>query len=280
MKHYFTVFSIALSLCAGVGGVLWSCADSRQDGGTLVATIEPLHWMLDQIADGHWTTASLVPEGFSPEDYSPSARQMTQLSTAAALFKAGRLPVEIVWVPKAQSAAPALRVVDTSRGLRKATFDPHTWTSPRNVRLILANMSAALCGIDTANAVLYNRRLTRAQATVDSIDGVLTAMLAELPSRTFVIAHPALTHFAADYDLRQLAIETDGKEPTPASLKALVAQARAEGVKVVFVQREFSDRSARIVADQIGARVVQINPLAYDWPGQMIHIAQSLKDGR
>ena len=105
-------------------------------------------------------------------------------------------------------------------------------------------------------------------------------MLAELPSRTFVIAHPALTHFAADYDLRQLAIETDGKEPTPASLKALVAQARAEGVKVVFVQREFSDRSARIVADQIGARVVQINPLAYDWPGQMIHIAQSLKDGR
>ena len=273
--------TICAAWCCILMASLASCSRSQREGGRLVMTsIEPLRYMVDQVAGNEWTTTALVTDGFSPEEYSPSTQQMAALSNCAALFTIGRLPVETTWIPRIASGNPTLRVVDTSSGLRKATFDPHTWTSPRNVRQILANMSAALCRMDTANTVLYNKRLTRAQATVDSIDSVLTAMLADLPSRSFVIAHPALTQFAADYGLHQIAIEEDGKEPTPASLKALVSQARAEGARVVFVQREFSDRSARIVADQIGARVVQINPLAYDWPRQMIHIAQSLKDGR
>ena len=120
----------------------------------------------------------------------------------------------------------------------------------------------------------------RAQAAIDSLHSTLTETLADLPSRSFVIAHPALTQFAADYGLHQIAIEVDGKEPTPASLQALISQARAEGVKVVFVQREFADRSARIIAQQLNANLVQINPLAYDWTAEMTTIARTLKNGK
>lgn len=267
-------------LLAAVWTLMASCSGGGQRNGNnmIVTTIEPLRYLVDQVAGDQWTTMSLVPEGFSPEEYSPTTQQMAELSDCAVLFTIGKLPIETTWVPRIESANPSLQVVDTSAGLRERgmDFDPHTWTSPTNARQIVGNIADALYEADPTNTTYYKDNLRHAQATIDSLHSTLTEMLAELPSRSFVIAHPALTQFAADYGLHQIAIEVEGKEPTPASLQALIAQARAEGVRVVFVQREFADRSARIIADQLGATLVQINPLAYDWPSEMIHIAKAL----
>ena len=263
-----------------------ACTDSGQRGGSrmIVTTIEPLRYFVDRIAGSEWATTSLVPEGFSPEEYSPSTQQMAELSNSSVLFTIGKLPIETTWIPRIESANPTLRIVDTSARIRERgmAFDPHTWTSPANARQIVSNISDALCETDSARTAYYKDNLRHALAAIDSLHASLQETLADLPSRSFVIAHPALTQFAADYGLHQIAIEVDGKEPTPASLRTLIAQARAEGVRVVFVQQEFADRSARIIADQLNATLVQINPLAYDWPHEMSHIATALsvKNGR
>lgn len=267
--------------CAMIAG-LTACSSQGDSARSIMTSIEPLRYLVDQVAGSEWTTTALVPEGFSPEEYSPSTQQMAELSNCMALFTIGKLPIETTWVPRIESSNPTLRVVDTSAGLRERgmAFDPHTWTSPANARQIVGNIADALCEIDHAHDTLYIYNMHRTQAAIDSLHTTLTATLADLPSRSFVIAHPALTQFAADYGLHQIAIEADGKEPTPASLQTLITQARDEGVRVVFVQREFADRSARIITEQLGATLVQINPLAYDWPAEMTKIARSLKDGR
>lgn len=246
----------------------------------LTATIEPLRYFTDQIAGDQWQTTTLVPQGFSPEEYTPSAQQIADLSESAALITAGRLPVETAWGPKAQTTCPTLIIVDTSAGLTQATFDPHTWTSPRNALLITESITNALCQIDSTHAAQYTARLQHTHSAIHALHTSLTQILDTLPSRTFVIAHPALTQFAADYNLHQLAIESDGKEPTPATLQALITQAKAEHTKIVFVQKEFASRSAHIVADQINAQVVEINPLSYDWEKELLHIANALKNAK
>lgn len=92
----------------------------------------------------------------------------------------------------------------------------------------------------------------------------------------FLIYHPALSYFARDYGLRQISVEAGGKEPSPAWLKELVDRCRRERVRVIFVQPEFDRRNAELIASQTGIRVVDINPLAYDWPQEMLRVARTL----
>lgn len=258
-----------------------SCADGGgNESRRLVATIEPLRAVAAEIAGSDWQVSALVPQGFSPEDYSPTAAQMAEVAEARYLIKVGRLGFETVWLPKAKSATPALSVVDSSEGISEAAFDPHTWTSPHNIKQIARNIARALSEADSANASAYARRLSRIEASADSVDNAVRELLAQTRARTFIITHPALTHFAARYGLRQLAIEPDGKEPTPASVQALISEAKASGVQVIFVQQEFSDRSALMIAEQTGANIVSINPLSADWQGELLRIAQALRDGK
>lgn len=93
-----------------------------------------------------------------------------------------------------------------------------------------------------------------------------------------MIYHPALSYFARDYGLHQIPIETGGKEPSPAHLKALIDTCKDEKVHVIFVQPEFDRRNAELIAKQTGTRVVDINPLSYDWEAEMMHTAKSLAE--
>ena len=93
---------------------------------------------------------------------------------------------------------------------------------------------------------------------------------------SFIIYHPALTYFAREFGLNQLCIELDGKEPSPAQLKELIETARASQAKVVFVQQEFDQKNAELIAQETGCRLVRINPLAYDWRKEMVNLAKIL----
>ena len=71
----------------------------------------------------------------------------------------------------------------------------------------------------------------------------------------------------------------DGKEPSPAQLKQLVMTARENHAKVVFIQQEFDQKNAELIAKETGCRLVKINPLDYHWNTELIHIAKALADG-
>ena len=107
-------------------------------------------------------------------------------------------------------------------------------------------------------------------------DKEIRCLLQEADS-TFLIYHPALSYFARDYDLKQISIEKDGKEPSPNQLKELIETCRKEKAHVIFVQQEFDKRNAQLIADELGVSVVSINPLSYDWNEEMLHVAKALK---
>lgn len=107
-------------------------------------------------------------------------------------------------------------------------------------------------------------------------------LLQPLAGAAFIIYHPALTYFAREFGLKQLCIELDGKEPSPAQLKQLLETATQSGAKVVFVQQEFDQKNAELIAKETGCRLVTINPLSYNWHDEMIRLATILagKDGQ
>ena len=87
--------------------------------------------------------------------------------------------------------------------------------------------------------------------------------------KTFLIYHPALTYFAKEYGMRQISIENEGKEPNPAHVKAIVDTCRAQNIRVVFIQNQFDISNATTIAQEIGGKVIPIDPLAENWKEEM-----------
>jgi zinc transport system substrate-binding protein len=94
-----------------------------------------------------------------------------------------------------------------------------------------------------------------------------------------MVFHPAWGYFAHAYGLKQVPIEIEGKDPKPAQLKELIQHARENGIKVVFVQPQFSTKSAELVAREIGGQVAFANPLAEDWMANLRQVADKFRGG-
>ena len=157
--------------------------------------------------------------------------------------------------------------------------DPHIWSSIQGARIVAQNTLTALQTLDPTNAETYNANYQQVVALIDSTEAIINTLLKPLAHRSFIIYHPALTYLAAEYELEQLCIEMEGKEPSPAQLKTLVETAQAHHTKVVFVQQEFDQKNAELIAKETGCQLTPINPLAYDWSREMIRIAKALADG-
>lgn len=268
---------------------LWGCGGKTEEGRIISVTIEPQRYFAEQIGGDKFIIHTVVPAGQSPETYDPSPRQMINIGKSEAYFQIGHIGFEQAWMDNIKENNPDMQVFDLSKGFKFAEtvaedhgdhvhlgVDPHIWSSIEGARRIALNTMAAFCKLDQENASFYYENYERVMAAIDSTEAELLAYISPLLNRTFIIYHPALTYFAEEFNLKQLCIEMDGKEPSPALLKELVQTAQAHQARVVFIQQEFDQKNAELIAKETGCRLVTINPLSYNWSEEMIHIAKAL----
>ncbi len=140
-------------------------------------------------------------------------------------------------------------------------LDPHIWLSLPLLKHLAQRITEALAERDPSHAEAYRRNLAQLQAELDALDAWCRQQLAPYRGRAFFVFHPAFGYFADCYGLRQMAVQQEGKTPTPQQLRRLIQQAQAQRISVILVQPQFEHRAAQVVADAVGARLVEINPL-------------------
>lgn len=265
---------------------------SASERKVITVSIEPQRYLLEQIVGDRYDVNCLLADGANPETYDPSMTRLLNLERSSAYMMAGHLPFEEAIIAKVQRNNPDLPLVDTSAGIDIITgthsehshgegehshdTDPHLWTSVKNARVMASNMLEALKEIDPENTGYYAARHAVLDARLDSLDKVFTAKLAPAEGTTFAVWHPSLSYFARDYGLRQLSLSPEGKEASVTRLKAAADSAALVGVKVLFFQQGIDSRQALVANESIGALLVEINPLAYDWEGQITAVADAL----
>jgi zinc transport system substrate-binding protein len=158
-----------------------------------------------------------------------------------------------------------------------AGLDPHIWLSPPLVKIQARNILAALQEADPVHRSVYEANFKAFTAQIDKLDADLKETFAGKKGLQFMVFHPAWGYFAHAYGLKQVPIEIEGKDPKPAQLKELIEHARENGIKVVFVQPQFSTKSAKLVAREIGGQVAFANPLAEDWMANLRQVADKFK---
>ena len=288
MKVFLYVLAIAFAV-VGCNG-----KEQKTDSRIVTVSIEPLRYAVEQIAGKQFQVETLVPNGSSPETYEPSPQQLVLLGQSAAYFNTGYLGFEQTWNERLQESAPHVLFINTSEGIKLLKddahashshghcntqgIDPHVWASPKNMKIIATNIYNTLCLLDSTNQEQYKSRYERFIAQINEVDDSITHWLSNSKQREFLIYHPTLSYFALDYGLIQHAVEEQGKEPSPSKIKRLIEQCRRKQIKTIFVQKEFDIRHAQLIAKETRTDISTINPLDYNWPKEMLNIAQTLKN--
>ena len=253
---------------------------------TVFVTVVPQETFVSRIGGEHVRVNALVRAGQDPHAYEPTARQIAALAEADLYVRVG-VGFEDAWMPRLLAANPRMRVLDAQDGIelrRKAAghdhgdpdhghdhghdhgdVDPHVWTSPARVKIMGARIRDALADLAPEYAADFAANYDRFAADLDALDTEIRARLAGVENRRFMVYHPAWGYFAEDYDLDQVAIEREGKEPGARALTAMIEQARREGIRVIFVQPQLNPSSAEQVARSIGGQVAVIDPLSGDY---------------
>ena len=269
-------------------------SDSAGDGKPVVfASIQPVAFLVDRIAGDAVTVRTLVKPGQDPHTYEPSPRDMVELSRARLFLRAGT-PFEEVIVPRLAHTGTKLRIVDVTEGIKRhpaderqdehATgaaeddhdVDPHVWTSPVLMKRMAARTAEALCELVPESKAEFAQNLATLTADLDKLHDRLTRAFAPMKGRTFFVFHAAFGYLAEEYGLNQESVEAGGKSPSAKHIRVLVEKARAQNVKVIFVQPQFSTQAAASIARQIDGAVVPLDPLSRDYLANMERIADEI----
>jgi len=274
-----------------IGILLTGCFSGapKSKNKVIFVSILPLKYFADKIVGSNYKVEVTVPPGAGPETYAPTPKQMILLSESQGYFSIGYLGFEQVWLENFKSSNPDLRVFATSKRIdliknehqdgdheHLQGVDPHIWSSPKTARLIAENIYTGMIQIDPENGDTYLKNYNALLAEIARVDSLVTKIVAGATSKKFIIFHPALGYFARDYGLEQLSIEFEGKVPSPKHLQEVIDGAKSGHVQIVLIQKEFDKRNAEIIAQETGCRMLQIDPLDYNWPEQMIDIAKKI----
>ncbi len=288
-KAIVTIYFPALAVFFLYMAVSAGSAFSAENGKlTVFVSILPQKYFVEKIGGDRVDVHVMVKPGASPAVYEPRPLQMEILSTADVYFAIG-VPFEKVWLDRLSAANPGMRIVATYAGTKRFemgkdrhggghshSFDPHIWTSPPLVTLQARHILTTLQKLDPANYQAYEKNFKGFVIEIVDLDADIRGHLKELAHRRFMVFHPSWRYFADAYDLEQIPVEKEGDSPKPAELIGLIEQARTHQIDTVFVQPQFSDKSARLIAGEIGGDVVTADPLAPDWAENLRHVAREL----
>lgn len=294
--RYGVMWVAALTITIGLAAASVPAGAMSPANESPAATLEvavglPPHvWLVEQVAGERARAFAIVGPGDNHHTYQPTDAEISRLTRAALFFHSGMGFEQAPWF-RSLAASGAVKRVDLRAGLGLRTLeesghedeghheegkDPHVWLAPRLLARQARTVEAALTAVDPSGAPHYRGRRLRFEAAMRALDSELRATLEPIAGSAFFVFHPAWGYFADAYGLEQMAIESEGKEPSEAELTGLARLARQRGIRTVFVQPQISGSAARAVADAVGAELEVLDPLAPDVAANLRRVAARL----
>jgi len=271
-----------------------------------VVSILPQQTFLEKIGGDKVNIALMVTPGNSPHTYEPKPSQMRDISRADVYFSIG-VEFEDTWLKRFTDQNKNMIVKNMSKNIVKIemkehshhdehdnhnehkedkhddhdedNLDPHVWISPANVKIIAHNIYVELSKIDSENKEYYKKNLTSFLKEIEATDKKIKEVLKNTPKHSkFMVFHPSWGYFARDYDLEQLAIESGGKNPKPKQIAYLIEEAKEEKVTAIFTAPEFSTKTSKQIANEVGVQVIKVSALSPNWSENLIGLALAISN--
>lgn len=280
----------------------------------VIVSIPPQASIVEAIAGEKVDVQVLVEPGRDPHTFTPTPKQVVALGRAEIYFSIG-LPFEQALLQRIASGHSRMTIVESDAGIEKRMMvgghhhpdghspakehqahthhtpstpdpgtgtpsrhpDPHIWLSPPLLEEIARNTADGLIAADSTHRGFYQANLEELVQRIGETHQRITRILAPYRGESLFVFHPAFGYFADAYGLEQVAVEIEGKDPSPRELAVLIKRARAENARVIFVQPQFDPKSAQAIAESIDGAVVPLDPLARDILKNLESIAREIE---
>ncbi|MDY0132235.1 MAG: zinc ABC transporter substrate-binding protein [Desulforegulaceae bacterium] len=264
-------------------------------------SILPQKYFLEKIGKDFIEAEVMVLPGHSPVSYNPKPSQMASLSKAQIYFSIG-VPFEKNWLPKIEKNYKNLFISDSSSGVLKRQtddgffeehrmekeihnhgnefYDPHIWMSPLNAIRIARNMMIVLSKKDPLNREEFYKNYLEFSKEVIELDEKIIKKTLNIETRNIFVFHPSWGYFMDEYNLNQIPIEAQGKEPGPSHLSKIMKFAQKHNIKTLLVQPQFPSSSVKVMEKTLGLKVVIADPLAESWGENLLKISKLISNSK
>lgn len=286
-RRYIIMSSIVKFLFFVCGAFCFFPGASFGQLPTVLVSLAPYKYFVERIAGNTVHVHLMVPAGASAHTYEPTPKEMLRAANAEVWFTIGE-PFESRAGAALQSHHPTLKLIDLRKGVdlisahdhpghacsNPACLDSHVWMSLRQSKIQATLIAETLSKLYPENSALYTSNLKSLSEDFDALDKEIDERLRPLKQRVIMVSHPAYAYFCRDYGLKQLSIEFEGRDPTPQQLTRVIQEARAHNIQAIFIQPQYNNKGARLIAETIGAKVVVLDPYSEDYLNSMREIAR------
>lgn len=255
----------------------------------IISSVAPVSFLAQKIGGENVELHTLISA--DAHNYEPKPSDM-KIIAKADVFLAIGVEFERVWLEKFKANAKNLLITKLDENITKikqehshdhdhdheSELDTHIWLDPLNAKIIAQNIANTLIKINAQNQKTYEQNLNVLLNELDELDNYAKTELAGLKKRAFIVYHPAWGYFAKRYDLEQISIEKNAKEPKINELASIIKDAKKHGVSVIFTNPGYLGHSPQVIASQIGAKIIQIDPLSNDYFNALKHAIKAFKD--
>lgn len=250
----------------------------------VVVSVPPYIELVEKISQGKVKVVSAISPNFNPHLFEITPREMATIEKADLWIGVGE-GYEALLLPTLKKGGTAIvklqEEVDLREEARKHVCpdfahhhphgdhhghmqeekDLHFYLSPKRLKLQARLIKEALVKLTPEEELFYEKNLTDLLQEIDTLDREIAILLAPYKNSAILVSHPAFGYFCDDYSLVQIPIESEGKSPLPKELTKTVALVEKRGVRSVFIQPQFDNKGALLIAKEFQLAVHMVDPL-------------------
>lgn len=260
------------------------CAATAQAQPKVAASIKPVHALVSAVMGETGSPALILGGNSSPHNMALRPSQQRMIEGAGIIFHIGgglEGPLEKPLKRRKTSGASIVALIETP-GLAllpirensiwphgdhgdddHGVADPHIWLDPHNARTMTLHIAGVLAKADPANASAYRSNAKRFGEALDRLEADITARLATVRDKPFVVFHDGYQYFEKRFALNAvgaIAANPD-KRPGARRLRDIRRVITERGAICVFAEPQFDVSYVTTVIEGTTARAAQLDPI-------------------
>jgi len=254
----FLVLLLAFSISA--------CVNTRLgQNKTVYTTIYPIYDFAKKIGGEKIRVVNIVPQGVSPHDWEPTARDIANITKSDLVLYMG-LGLDD-WIEKVKGFGGKTKFSKVSENIdliqENNTYNPHLWLSPLYALKIAENIKNALVLTYPADKDYFEANFEKLKNELLAMDKEYKDEIAKTPKKIFIVYHSAFSYLARSYGLNQISVVglSDEEEPTPTRIKEVINIIKSNGIKYVFTEPLSQPKALRVIAEETGAEILNLHTL-------------------
>lgn len=282
--------------------LLFSCENQTKNDINVSVSIEPQEFLVKKIGGDKVDVSVFIKAGMSPENFEPLPSHLFKLSNSDIYFTIG-LPFEDRILSNLSNVNPNLQTIALDQNIVKRNTetideifgpassdmknnlheesglkDPHTWMSPSQLKSQAEIIYKTFAAVDAGNLEYYNRNYTELLMEIDSVREIISKNLSNISSRIILVFHPAWGYFCDDFNLTQIPIEIEGKEPGIQNISLLIDFIKKNNLKYILAETQNNSPALNSIADELTIKILRNDPLSGDYLNNIVELSELIEE--